>query len=771
MVKSRISKAPRGGSGSSSSGTLAKRRSRSRAVARPRRPYTRRRKKRHIDFAEVLHDASVIISGAVLFFFAISLYLPLFVDHPQPVGRLGNEVSAALLYSLGWTAYLAPLAALALWGLVSFRDTVFPWVSSFSWTLLVLVFAFLYSGIFYGAGEGGRVVAEFMESLVGVFYPLLISAVLLVSLALLWGRSVVRPMTQAADIGARGAGSLFAYLARAVSLALSPPPMPVDELEQEVDENTEKWEKDAEELIDDPVSEFDGTAVEAGENNDLSVEEYVERDGDGLLSDDEIEFVIEKDTGQVGFKFKSDEPPFELPPLDLLDDAPETTSDKADLYKKAESIERTLADFKIDARVSHIQEGPRVTRFEISIGPGINVSKIHNIADNLALELAVSAVRIESPIPGKSAVGIEVPNKKFQLVTLKSILDSTEAKSARGITTVGLGRDIAGKPVIGNLAKMPHMLVSGATGSGKSVCLNTLIVSILFRASPDDLKFVLIDPKWVELSVYKNLPNLITPVVHTKSEIIGTLGWLIKEMERRYRLLQDHSAKNIAGFNAAAEREERMPYIIVIVDELADLFMIAGKVAEKQITRIAQKARAVGIHLVVATQRPDVKVITGTIKANIPSRIAFAVAQQVDSRTILDMNGAEKLLGEGDMLYSPIGAMKPYRVQGAYVSDEEIARVVEFITDQRSPEFNLDIQAMIRPEEEDELVAGIEAESVDELYNEAKQIVLGENRCSISYLQRRLRIGYQRSARIVDALVAANVVEEDPETGSYKVSV
>ncbi len=768
-----------------------------------RYPSVKKGKKKGVSDSNIARDIfAVMILGAILFS-ALSIYLPLLTDNPQPVGLIGASFSDWLSFNLGFTAYFFPVISFLAWGAFFFPELTV-WRGVFAWGLIVSIYCFLYGGIFQVAGEAGRITTERMDSLVGLFYPILLAITFIVFVSVLFKVTVLAPAARAASQGVSIFSGMAKWLVESFQLAFSPVNYDVDEedyinegdylSDEEIAEakRRKRWEEDAVEVNtvetakntptigsieqgdadnDEPL---DDTMYEDFDDEDISFVAYAEENDDAtLISDEDIEFRVESDSGQVGFRFKSEEKPYELPPLILLKDAPFTKNDKADLLKKASIIGKTLADFKIDAHVNHIQEGPRVTRYEIEIGPGINVSKIHNIADNLALELAVSAVRVEAPIPGKSAVGIEVPNQNAQLVTLKSILESPESMNAKGICTICLGRDIAGKPVVGNLAKMPHLLVAGATGSGKSVCLNTLIVSILFKASPEELKLVLIDPKWVELSIYKDLPHLITPVVHTKAEIIGTFGWLIKEMERRYRELQNEGAKNIASYNALVEQNERLPYIIVVVDELADLFMMAGKIAEKQITRIAQKARAVGIHLVVATQRPDVKVITGTIKANIPSRIAFAVAQQVDSRTILDMNGAEKLLGEGDMLYNPIGAMKPFRVQGAFVSDEEVNQVVEFICAQRAPEFNEEIAKMIKPDEDDDVTAGgsgIEAENLDSLYYEAREIVITDKKCSISWLQRRLRIGYQRSARIVDSLVREGIVEEDPETGSYKVA-
>jgi DNA segregation ATPase FtsK/SpoIIIE-like protein len=470
-----------------------------------------------------------------------------------------------------------------------------------------------------------------------------------------------------------------------------------------------------------------------------------------------VVFVEEDASHQLTFAFKGEVEDYKLPSLSMLADAPAVPTEKADLTQQARVIEETLAAFEIEAKVVHIQEGPRVTRFEFTIGPGINLSRIHNLADNFALDLAVPSVKIEAPVPGKSAIGIEVPNRASRLITLKSILSSPDAQASTSPLTVGLGMDIAGRPVIVQIDRMPHLLVAGATGSDKSVCLNAVIMSLLFRASPEVLRLILIDPKRVELSPFKELPHLVTPVVNEVREAQSALAWAVAEMNSRYRAFSQSGARNIAAYNQRRPIGERMPYVVIVVDELADLMMMAGKTIERLICRIAQLARATGIHLVIATQRPEVKVITGLIKANIPSRIAFATVSQVDSRTILDQPGAENLLGSGDMLYSPIGESRPFRVQGAYVSDAEITAVAEYIKEQREPDYVTGVLEYAPEEEEEEGEGG---DIVDELYEEAKQIVLSERRASTSYLQRRLKIGYNRAARIMEALEREGIVSE-----------
>lgn len=486
----------------------------------------------------------------------------------------------------------------------------------------------------------------------------------------------------------------------------------------------------------------------------------------GTSSGDEgdLAFAVDAD-GQLKL-FASTQSGYELPPLSLLMDAPLHTGEEQYLSRRAAIIERTMRSFHIEAQCIGSEIGPRVTRFELKIGPGINVSKVVGLSDNLALELAVKAVRIEAPIPGRSAVGIEVPNAAPELVTLKSILESPLNQQSNHPLTVGLGRDIAGQSVVANLAKMPHVLVAGATGSGKSVCLNALIVSLLTRNAPDTLRFILIDPKRVEMTTYQELPHLACPVVHDVNQAQSALKWAVAEMERRYRMLEQARARNIAAYNRQAEPEERLPFIVVVIDELADLMLMAGQVIEKLVTRIAQLSRAVGIHLIIATQRPDVKVITGTIKANIPSRIAFATVSYIDSRTILDGNGAEKLLGEGDMLFAPIGENVPIRVQGAYLADPEIERVVEWCRGQAAASYD---DSITRFEFEEGGAAPGEAGGRDPKFPEAQEIVIATQRASTSFLQRRLKIGYNRAARIMEELEDAGLVSPPDGTGNRKV--
>ena len=432
--------------------------------------------------------------------------------------------------------------------------------------------------------------------------------------------------------------------------------------------------------------------------------------------------------------------------------------DKKELLNSANKLQETLESFGVEAKVIQVTKGPSVTRFELQPHVGVKVSKIVNLADDIALNLAASGVRIEAPIPGKAAVGIEVPNKELSAVLLREVIESEEFTVTKKNLAFSLGKDIAGNCVVGDLTKMPHLLIAGATGSGKSVCINTLLISLLYKYTPQEVKLLLIDPKVVELNIYNGIPHLLIPVVTDPKKAAGALNWAVNEMTRRYKLFADNNVRNIEGYNDFAEKgiiEEKLPWIVIIIDELADLMMVCPNDVEEYIGRLAQMARAAGMHLVIATQRPSVDVITGVIKANIPSRISFAVSSQIDSRTILDSSGAEKLLGKGDMLYYPVGESKPLRIQGAFVSEEEVETVVEFI---RNGVKDLEYKKEIMDEIENSVSKSKGGEECDELLDEAIRIVLESGQASTSLLQRRLKIGYNRAARIIDEMEAEGII-------------
>ncbi|MEG1255173.1 DNA translocase FtsK 4TM domain-containing protein [Clostridium sp.] len=432
--------------------------------------------------------------------------------------------------------------------------------------------------------------------------------------------------------------------------------------------------------------------------------------------------------------------------------------DKKDLLNSANKLQETLGSFGVEAKVIQVTKGPSVTRFELQPHVGVKVSKIVNLADDIALNLAASGVRIEAPIPGKAAVGIEVPNKELSAVFLREVIESEEFTASKKNLSFSLGKDIAGNCVVGDLTKMPHLLIAGATGSGKSVCINTLLISLLYKYTPQEVKLLLIDPKVVELNIYNGIPHLLIPVVTDPKKAAGALNWAVNEMTRRYKLFADNNVRNIEGYNDFADKgiiDEKLPWIVIIIDELADLMMVCANEVEEYIGRLAQMARAAGMHLVIATQRPSVDVITGVIKANIPSRISFAVSSQIDSRTILDSSGAEKLLGKGDMLYYPVGESKPIRIQGAFVSEEEVETVVEFV---RNGSKEIEYKKEIIDEIENSVSKSKGSDDCDELIDEAIQIVLETGQASTSLLQRRLKIGYNRAARIIDEMEAEGII-------------
>lgn len=454
---------------------------------------------------------------------------------------------------------------------------------------------------------------------------------------------------------------------------------------------------------------------------------------------------------------------YEFPRLDILNKSDILTNNKENkiVLNNAKKLEDVLINFGIEARVIQISRGPTITRYELQPAPGIKVSRIVNLSDDIALGLASSDIRIEAPIPGKAAIGIEVPNMNKSTVKLRDVLETKEYENMESKLAFALGKDIAGKPIVTNIEKMPHLLIAGATGSGKSVCINTLITSILYKSKPDEVKLLMIDPKVVELSIYNDIPHLLIPVVTDPKKSSYALNWAVQEMNKRYNLFAEKGVRDIKSYNEKSNNDEliaRLPQIVIIIDELADLMMVSPSEVEDSICRLAQMARAAGIHLIVATQRPSVDIITGTIKANIPSRISFSLSSQADSRTILDMGGAEKLLGKGDMLFYPVGASKPKRLQGAYIDEKEVEKIVDFLKKDNVSEYKEEIIDDI------EKNINTEFDNTDELLPSAINLVIDEGQASISYLQRKLKVGYSRAARIVDEMEERGIV--GPHEGS-----
>lgn len=476
----------------------------------------------------------------------------------------------------------------------------------------------------------------------------------------------------------------------------------------------------------------------------------VEKSGVAVETSEEGSSAVPKAAGEKTYR---------LPPVSMLKPGPQHIIGLSDeVRENARILQETLQSFNIDAKILNASQGPSITRYELEPAAGVKVSKIVHLADDIALKLAATDIRIEAPIPGKAAVGIEVPNKKLTGVNLRDVIDTDTFRKAAGGVPVCLGKDIAGNPIVADLTKMPHLLVAGSTGSGKSVCINTFIASILFKQRPEDVKLILIDPKVVELSNYNGIPHLLTPVVTDPKKAASVLRWAVREMDDRYKRFAITHTRDISRYNEL-HPEDTMPFIVIIIDELADLMMMASDDVEKSIIRLGQKARACGMHLVLATQRPSVDVLTGLIKANVPSRIAFAVSSQVDSRTILDMAGAEKLIGKGDMLFYPLGASKPLRVQGAFISDSEIDEMVEFIKAQGGPNYDEAVQKA-QSENPEDSVDFFE----DDLMRQAIDMVLETGQASTSMLQRRFRVGYTRAARMIDMMEAMHIV--GPNNGS-----
>ena len=488
----------------------------------------------------------------------------------------------------------------------------------------------------------------------------------------------------------------------------------------------------------------------------------------------EMEKLVEQAEKKVPEKYM-------LPPLNLLQKGAAATGDsEKELKETAMRLQQTLNTFGVKVTITDISQGPSVTRYELQPDQGVKVSKIVGLSDDIKLNLAATDIRIEAPIPGKAAIGIEVPNKETASVALRDLLESREFKEFPSNIAFAVGKDIAGKVVVADIAKMPHMLIAGATGSGKSVCINTLIMSILYKARPDEVKLIMVDPKVVELSVYNGIPHLLVPVVTDPKKASAALHWGVSEMEDRYRKFADFNVRDLKGYNkkveamqesGAEDAPKKMPQIVIIVDELADLMMVCPGEVEESICRLAQLARAAGIHLIIATQRPSVDVITGLIKANMPSRVAFSVSSGVDSRTILDMNGAEKLLGKGDMLFYPQGYAKPARIQGAFVSDKEVSDVVDFLKNQSiGNTYAEDIEDKIKNIGSGMGQGGSESGSeLDELFEKAGRFIIDKDKASIGMLQRVLKIGFNRAARIMDQLCEYGVVGEEEGTKPRKI--
>ena len=502
-------------------------------------------------------------------------------------------------------------------------------------------------------------------------------------------------------------------------------------------------------------------------NSEAEMTQNIAQQNNLFVQEEEQKQDKTKQVLQLEHTIAVEEDNYVFPPVKLLSKAEKASlkGGTKSLTETASKLQKTLYSFGVSAKVENVTVGPAITRYELKPAEGVRVSKIANLADDIALNLAAETIRIEAPIPGKQAVGIEVPNKQKEMVGLREVIESDEFKGNSSKLSIALGKDVAGSSVIADIAKMPHVLIAGSTGSGKSVCINTIITSIVYNSKPSEVKLVMVDPKVVELSVYNGIPHLLIPVVTDPKKAAGALAWAVQEMDNRYNLFAEKGVRDLKGYNKIVENEGmgKLPQIVIIIDELADLMMVAAKDVEDSICRLAQKARAAGMHLVIATQRPSVDVITGLIKANVPSRIAFAVSSQVDSRTILDQVGAEKLLGKGDMLFFPAGAAKPTRVQGAFVSDEEVEQIVDFIKSNGTAVYSEDILDTIENGSKEEQLKNLQAEQAieddtDPFLQDAIDTVVETGQASTSFIQRKFKVGYARAGRIIDQMEERGVI-------------
>ena len=552
--------------------------------------------------------------------------------------------------------------------------------------------------------------------------------------------------------------------------------IPVDDIPEKRNKKKTTLDEKSKKLVDsyydgdDSENEYESAEQDADVLNE-ALDETAREAEENKEAPEKIKVDFEAETAKVTEEIeKAVVNTYKFPPTTLLKQS-NSVNEKtlnAELESTGERLVEVLKSFGVETRVVDISRGPTVTRYELQPCAGVKISKITNLADDIALNLAAAGVRIEAPIPNKAAVGIEVPNKASAVVGVREIIESTAFVASKSKLTVAMGRDIGGNVVVADIAKMPHGLIAGATGSGKSVCINSIIMSILYKASPEDVKLLMIDPKVVELGVYNGIPHLLIPVVTDPRKAAGALGWAVSQMEERYKMFADRNVRDIDGYNRFVETLidepdiKKMPHVVIIIDELADLMMTAPREVEDSINRIAAKARAAGIHLLIATQRPSVDVVTGVIKANIPSRIAFAVSSQIDSRTILDGAGAEKLLGRGDMLFSPIGSTKPKRVQGCFVSDEEVEKVASFVKGNSLAEYDdnimIEIERQAAMEKQKQTGLEEDAPDTDPMLEEAINVVVENGMASTSLLQRKLKLGYARAARIVDEMESRGVV-------------
>lgn len=748
---------------------------------------------------------------AVLVVFALFIFL--FLSNFGICGYIGNSISRFFFGAFGTTYYIVPVAAFLLAILLISNDYSSLAVKKTCFAILLLCMistifqmifnievrdatsAFLFSGRTHRGGGflGALICSFFYKELGGAGSVLIVLLISVISLILVTERS------------------LLSFLRKAVDFFM----IEDDENERPVRKKQKVKEKKREEKERSPKKKrslnipdlrsgrpkpSEASPMPKMEEEPVKQPVQMQKDFDDLIIQEEPEDVKElfepeppktskrslvnkekeNKSGPVEIlpQTRTKEGDYKFPPVTLLEKGKKAAgNNKEELRQTAQKLQKTLEDFGVHVTITNISCGPSVTQFELHPEQGVKVSKIVNLADDIKLNLAAADIRIEAPIPGKSAIGIEVPNKTNQMVMFRDLIENQEFVQARSKIAFAVGKNLAGQVIVSDIAKMPHLLIAGATGSGKSVCINTLIMSILYKATPDEVKLIMIDPKVVELSAYQGIPHLLIPVVTDPKQASSALNWAVMEMGERYKKFAEVNVRNLTGYNEKVEESikngmegedfKKLPQIVIIVDELADLMMVAPGEVEDAIVRLSQLARAAGIHLVIATQRPSVNVITGLIKANVPSRIAFSVSSGVDSRTIIDMNGAEKLLGKGDMLFYPSGYQKPIRVQGAFISDEEVGKVVEFLKEENNVEdsYGTDIQEKIQTA----AVKAATSQERDEYFEKAAEFIIDKDKASIASLQRVFKIGFNRAARLMDQLCEAGIVGEEEGTKPRKV--
>ena len=691
----------------------------------------------------------------VVILFIISIVLGILI-YGKP-GYIGQNLIPQLEYAIGWTRYLLPIALFfSAVDLACEQDKRTITVKILQYLIFVIAISTIITVLGGNTGVVGKTITAYFVNLVGRANTVIISIGIIAILSVfMYG---IKPAEKVKEIVEERKERNIEKKETKERTKIT--------LEEKEEPNISGFKEGIEKLKEKQKNKKELKELERKESeildNQISINMGNEQGG-LFKKQEEIKEDKSREVLTLEHTLTVEDQNYEFPPLEFLKEGKNTAKNsKKTITDTASKLQRTLHSFGVSAKVENVSVGPTITRYELKPAEGVRVSKIANLADDIALNLAAESIRIEAPIPGKQAVGIEIPNKEKDMVALRDIIADAKFKEAKSKLAFAVGRDAAGETVVADIAKMPHVLIAGSTGSGKSVCINTLITSIIYKAKPSEVKLVMVDPKVVELSVYNGIPHLLIPVVTDPKKAAGALQWAVQEMINRYHLFAEKNVRDITGYNEALEAEgieEKLPQIVIIIDELADLMMVAAKDVEDAICRLAQMARAAGMHLVIATQRPSVDVITGVIKANIASRIAFAVTSGVDSRTIIDSIGAEKLLGKGDMLFYPSGTIKPQRVQGAFISDGEVEKIVTFLKNNGGPAYSDDILEKIeKANTTDQELDADEDDDTDEFLMEAIDMAVEMGQVSASGLQRRFKIGYTRAGRIIDQMEARGII-------------